>query len=69
MGVDGNDQAVSLIQQGTDLKATVAQNFQGMADIVADQLCKLFAGETIQPGELYADATLITADNADHFAK
>lgn len=69
VGVDGNDQAVSLIQQGTDLKATVAQNFQGMTDIVADQLCKLFAGETIQPGELYADATLITADNADQFAK
>ena len=67
--VDGNDQAVSLIQQGADLKATVAQNFQGMADIVADQLCKLFAGETIQPGELYADATLITADNADQFGK
>ena len=40
-----------------------------MTDIVADQLCKLFAGETIQPGELYADATLITADNADQFAK
>ena len=69
VGVDGNDQAVSLIQQGTDLKATVAQNFQGMADIVADQLCKLFTCETIQPGELYADATLITADNADQFAK
>ena len=69
VGVDGNDQAVSLIQQGTDLKATVAQNFQGMTDIVADQLCKLFAGETIQPGELYADATLITADNADQFGK
>ena len=69
VGVDGNDQAVSLIQQGTDLKATVAQNFQGMADIVADQLCKLFTCETIQPGELYADATLITADNADQFGK
>ena len=31
MGVDGNEQAVSLIKGDTNLKATVAQNFQGMA--------------------------------------
>ena len=67
VGVDGNEQAVSLIQQGTNLKATVAQNFQGMTDIVVEQMGKLFAGETIEPGELYADATLITADNAADF--
>ena len=67
VGVDGNEQAVSLIQQGTNLKATVAQNFRGMTDIVVEQMGKLFAGETIEPGELYADATLITADNAADF--
>ena len=67
VGVDGNEQAVSLIQQGTNLKATVAQNFRGMTDIVVEQMGKLFAGETIKPGELYADATLITADNAADF--
>ena len=34
VGVDGNEQAVDLIKQGTNLKATVKQNFDGMADIV-----------------------------------
>ncbi len=64
MGVDGNEQAVSLIKGDTNLKATVAQNFQGMVDIVVDQMGKLFAGQTIQPGDMYAEATLITKENA-----
>lgn len=67
VGVDGNQQAVSLIQAGSNLKATVAQNFQGMTDIVVEQMGRLFAGEAIQPGEMYAEATLITADNAADF--
>lgn len=65
VGVDGNEQAVSLIQQGTNLKATVAQNFEGMTDIVVEQMGRLFDGETIEQGDMYADATLITPDNAD----
>ena len=69
VGVDGNEHAVSLIQEGTNLKATVAQNFQGMVDIVVEQMGKLFAGETIETGEMYAEATLITADNAADFIK
>ncbi len=69
VGVDGNEQAVSLIQEGTNLKATVAQNFQGMVDIVVEQMGKLFAGETIETGEMYAEATLITPENAADFAK
>lgn len=64
VGVDGNDQAISLIKGDTNLKATVAQNFQGMVDIVVDQMGKLFAGQTIQPGDMYAEATLITKENA-----
>ncbi len=69
VGVDGNEQAVSLIQKGTNLKATVAQNFQGMVDIVVEQMGKLFAGETITTGEMYAEATLITPANASEFIK
>ena len=69
VGVDGNEQAVSLIQEGTNLKATVAQNFQGMVDIVVEDLGRLFAGETIETGEKYAEATLITADNAADLIK
>lgn len=66
-GVDGNQQALALIAQGTNLKATVSQNFEGMAQIVVEQMTKLFAGETIEKGEMYAPATLITADNVKDF--
>ena len=64
VGVDGNEQAVSLIKDDTNLKATVAQNFQGMVDIVAEQVGKLFAGANIQTGDLYAEATLIIKETA-----
>ena len=67
VGVDGNQQAVSLIQEGSNLKATVAQNFQGMVDIIMEDMGKLFAGEAIETGEKYAEATLITAENAAEF--
>lgn len=68
VGVDGNQQAVSLIRQGTGLKATVAQNFSGMTGIVVAEMAKLFAGEAVEPGEQYAEATLITPENAADFA-
>lgn len=58
-GVDGNSQAVEMINQGTNLKATLAQNFEGMAKIVVDDIVKMFAGEQIEKGEKYAPATLI----------
>lgn len=66
-GVDGNQQALALIEQGTNLKATVAQNFEGMSQIVVEQMTKLFAGETLEKGNMYAPATLITADNVKDF--
>lgn len=64
-GVDGNDQAVSLIKEGTNLKATVKQNFEGMAQIVAEQMEKYFAGEELERGDMYAPATLITPETAE----
>lgn len=63
-GVDGNEQAIQLVKDGTNLKATVKQNFEGMAQIVYEQMDKYFRGETIEPGEMYAPATLITPENA-----
>ena len=59
-GVDGNSQAVELIEQGSNLKATMAQNFEGMANIVVTEIAKLFNGETVTPGDQYAPAVLIT---------
>lgn len=64
-GVDGNEQAISLIKEGTNLKATVAQNFEGMAQIVIEQMTNLFDGQDIEKGEMYAPATLITQENAE----
>lgn len=63
-GVDGNEQAVEMIKDGTNLKATVKQNFEGMADIVCEQMEKYFDGEEIEKGEMYALAELITQENA-----
>lgn len=65
VGVDGNSQAVEMIKQGTNLKATVAQNFQGMADIVVTEMTKMFNGEEITKGEQYAPANIITEETAE----
>ena len=64
-GVDGNEQAISLVKEGTNLKATVKQNFEGMAQIVYEQMDRYFKVEEIEKGEMYAPATLITQENAD----
>ena len=64
-GVDGNEQAVSMIQEGTNLKATVRQNFEGMADLVCEEMERYFGGETVEPGERYAPAELITAETEE----
>ena len=66
-GVDGNQQAVSLIAEDGCLKATVAQNFEGMAAIVVEEMEKLFDGQEIEFGEKYAPATLITLENIEDF--
>lgn len=63
-GVDGNEQAVQMIKDGSCLKATGKQNFEGMADIVCQQMEKYYAEETIEKGEMYAPAELITQENA-----
>lgn len=60
VGVDGNSQAVELINKDTNLKATVAQNFEGMAEIVITEMTKMFNGEEITKGEQYAPASIIT---------
>ncbi len=66
-GVDGNQQAVALVAEDGNLKATVAQNFEGMATIVVDEMEKMFDGQEIEYGEKYAPATLITLENVEDF--
>lgn len=59
IGVDGNEQAVALIEQGSNLVATVAQDFDGMCSIVTDDVTALLKGQTIETGEKYAPGKLI----------
>jgi ribose transport system substrate-binding protein len=63
-GIDGNSQAVEMIKAGGALKATVKQNFSGMAELVVQQMERVFQGEAVEAAELYAPATLITQENA-----
>ena len=53
-----------MIKDGSCLKATVKQNFEGMAEIVCQQMEKYYTGETIEKGEMYAPAELINQENA-----
>lgn len=59
-GIDGNSQAVDMIQKGSPLVATVKQNFTGMTDIVIKQIELVFQGQPVEGTELYAPAELIT---------
>jgi ribose transport system substrate-binding protein len=59
VGVDGNEQAVKLIKEGTNLVATLAQDFDGMASMVATEIVKVVKGEPSPKGEMYVPALLI----------
>lgn len=61
-GIDGNSQAVEMIEEGSPIQATVEQNFVGMSEIVIEQMEKVFNGEEVDDTELYAPASLITAE-------
>ncbi|MBO8165066.1 MAG: substrate-binding domain-containing protein [Brevibacillus sp.] len=63
-GIDGTSQAVEMIKEDSPLKATVKQNFVGMAQIVAEQMQLVFDGKQVEGTELYAPATLVTKENA-----
>jgi len=59
-GVDGNSQAVSLVEEGSNLKATLEQNFEGMAALVVQDTMDYLNGNSVAPGDKYAPAKLIT---------
>ncbi len=59
VGVDGNEQAIKLIEEGTNFKATLAQDFLGMAELVATDVTKVLNGESVEQGEKYVPALLI----------
>lgn len=59
VGVDGNEQAVELINQDTNLIATLKQDFEGMANIVVGEVVKVFDNKETEKGNMYAPALLI----------
>ena len=62
VGVDGNEQAVQLIEQGTNFKATLAQDFEGMSRLCASEVIKLLNGEEALSGNQYVPARLIASE-------
>jgi len=58
-GVDGTSQALELIRSGSPFKATMGQNFDGMAKAVANEIVKYLNGEAVQTGDIYVAANLI----------
>lgn len=58
-GIDGNSQALEMIDRDSPLKATVEQNFIGMTEIVVKQIERVFNGEAVEDTEMYAPASLI----------
>lgn len=60
IGIDGTSQAADLIQKGSPFKATLKQNFAGMAALVVQQIERVFKGQRVSATELYAPASLIS---------
>jgi ribose transport system substrate-binding protein len=59
-GVDGTSQALDLIAQGTPLKATLGQDFSGMAQKVVDTVYALSQGKPGPMSEVYVAGNLHT---------
>lgn len=62
-GIDGNPQAIDLIESCTAYVATVRQGFSEMAEIAAEQLQQIFDGSELDEPERYAPVELITRDS------
>ncbi len=67
VGSDGNEQALDMIADGGPLKATVAQDFEKMAEILVDEMDRYFAGEGVSERIIYAPTDLVTPENVEEF--
>jgi ribose transport system substrate-binding protein len=63
MGIDGNAQAVDMIESCTHFKLTLRQDFVGMAKIGAEQLEKVLAGDAVHSEEIFVPAVPVTAQS------
>jgi ribose transport system substrate-binding protein len=64
VGIDATDFARDSILKNTSFKATVAQDFDGMAKQTVTNIDAVFGGKQLDQKEFYIPATLITAQNA-----
>lgn len=62
-GIDGNPQAIELIEDCTAIVATVAQDFAAMADIAIEELAAIFDGDGVSAAERFAPANVITRES------
>lgn len=62
-GIDANPQALEAIAQAGNFEASIAQDFSGIGSLVADQIERYLAGETLTQRVVYAPTRLITAAN------
>ena len=61
VGIDATEQARDAIVEGGNFEATVAQDFAGIAQTVADLVEMHLAGEEITQTNYYVSASLVTA--------
>lgn len=64
VGIDATPQARDAIARGSNFEATVAQDFPGIAQKVAELIDTYFAGGEITQTNYYVATTLVTAANA-----
>jgi ribose transport system substrate-binding protein len=64
VGIDATPQARDAIARGSNFEATVAQDFPGIAQKVAELIDTYFAGGDITQTNYYVATTLVTAANA-----
>jgi ribose transport system substrate-binding protein len=63
VGIDANPQALDAITAGGNFEATIAQDFTGIGQTVADQVETVLNGGTLTRKTVYVPTKLVTADN------
>ena len=62
-GIDANPEARAAIAKGGNFEASMAQDFKGIGNAVAEAVKRQLGGEVIKQGVIYVPTKLITAAN------
>ncbi|MFZ9064534.1 MAG: sugar ABC transporter substrate-binding protein, partial [bacterium] len=63
VGIDATEQARDRIAARGNLKATVAQDFNGIANTVANTVDQYLKSGSVSRSQIYVSAKLVTADD------